>query len=145
MVERYDICLAKERIVKAKTGPYVPSTVGNVGEKIFINLVSMSETVRKNCYLLTVQDGYTRFASAYPICNKEAGPLARVLICEHFSVFGLPNQIHSDNGMEFVNKLWIELFMEFKILHTMTPPLQPIVQHHKKVAQNYCEYIKDDG
>ena len=85
----------------------------------------MSDTVRKNRYLLTVQDGFTRFASAYPICNKEAGTVARVLICEHFSVFGLPNQIHSDNGAEFVNKLWIELLSELKILHTKTPPYNP--------------------
>ena len=105
-----------------KTGPHVPSVVGNVGEKIFIDLVSMSETVRKNRYMLTVQDGFTRFASAYPICNKEAGTVARVLLREHFSVFGLPNQIHSDNGGEFVNKLWRELFLELKILHTKTPP-----------------------
>jgi len=91
-----------------------------VGEKVFIGLVSMSETVRKNRYLLTVQDGFTRFASAYPICNKEAGTVARVLIREHFSVYGLPNQIHSDNGGEFVNQLWQELFAELKILHTKT-------------------------
>ena len=59
----------------------MPSTVENVGEKVFINLVSMSETVRKNRYMLMVQDGFTRFASAYPICNKKAGTVARVLIC----------------------------------------------------------------
>ena len=82
--------------------------MGNVGEKVFIDLVSMSESVRKNRYMLTVQDGFTRFASAYPICNKKAGTVARVLIREHFSVFGLPNQIHSDNEAEFVNKLWTE-------------------------------------
>ena len=81
-----------------------------------------AETVRKNLYLLTVQDRFTRFASAYPICNKEAGTVARVLICDYFSVFGLPNQIHRDNGKEFINKLWIELFSELKILHTKTPP-----------------------
>jgi len=103
----------------------VPSTVRNVGEEVFIDLVSISETVRKNHYLLTVQDGFTRFASAYPICNKEAGTVARVLIREHFSVFGLPNQIHSNNGTEFVYKLWIELFCELKILHTRTPPYNP--------------------
>ena len=103
----------------------MPSTVGNVGEKVFINLVSMSETVRKNRYMLMVQNGFTRFASAYPICNKEAGTVARVLIREHFSVFGLPNQIHSDNGAEFLNKLWAELFSELKILHTRTPPYNP--------------------
>ncbi len=26
--------------------------------------------MRKNRYMLTVQDGFTRFASAYPICNQ---------------------------------------------------------------------------
>ena len=51
--------------------------------------------------------------------------MARVLVQEHFSVFGLPNQIHSDNGREFVNRLWIELFSELKILHTKTPPYNP--------------------
>ena len=54
----------------------MPSTVRNVGEKVFIDLVSKSETVRKNPYMLKVQDGFTRFASAYPICNKEAGTVA---------------------------------------------------------------------
>ncbi len=48
--------------------------------------------------------------------------MARVLIRDYFSVFGLPNQIHRDNGKEFINKLWIELFSELKILHTKTPP-----------------------
>ena len=51
--------------------------------------------------------------------------MARVLLHEHFSVFGLPNQIHSDNGKEFVSSLWVELFSELKILHTKTPPYNP--------------------
>ena len=51
--------------------------------------------------------------------------MARILIHEHFSVFGLPNQIHSDNGAEFVNKLWVELFSELKILHTRIPAYNP--------------------
>ena len=99
--------------------------MGNIGEKVFIDLVWMSETVRKNRYMLTVKDGFTRFASAYLICNKEAGTVARVLIHEHFSVFGLPNQINSDIGAKFVNKLCTELFSELKILHTRTPPYNP--------------------
>ena len=105
LVDRCNTCLAKERSIQAKRGPHVPSTVGNVGEKVFIDLVLMSETVRKNRYMQMVQDGFTRFASAYSICNKEAGTVAQVLIREHFSMFRLPNLVHSDNGAEFVNKL----------------------------------------
>ena len=70
-----DVCKAKERSIKVKRGPQVPSTVGKVGENFFIDLVSMSETVGKNRYLLTMQDGFTRFASTYPICYKEQAQL----------------------------------------------------------------------
>ena len=56
LVDRCNTCLAKEKRIQAKRGPHVPSTVGNVGEKVFIDLVSMSKTVRKNCYILMVQD-----------------------------------------------------------------------------------------
>ena len=48
LVNNCHICLSKERSMKNKMGPHVPSTVGNVGEKVFINLVTLSETVRKN-------------------------------------------------------------------------------------------------
>ena len=84
--ERCDICLTNERSIKFKMGPHVPSTNGNIEEKVFIDLVTLSETLRNNRYLLSVQDGFTRFTSAYPICNKEAGTMARVLIREHFNV-----------------------------------------------------------
>ena len=125
LVEHCDICLTKERSIKPMMGPHVPSAVGNIGEKVFFDLVTLSETVRKNSYLFTLQDGFTRFPSAYLICNKEAGTVARVLICEHFSVFGLPNQIHLDNDQEFLKQLWKEFFQELKILHTKTPPYNP--------------------
>ena len=51
LVDRCNTCLAKERSIQAKRGPHLPSTVGNVGENVFIDLVSMSKTVRKNRYM----------------------------------------------------------------------------------------------
>ena len=64
LVDRRNTCLAKERSIQDKRGPHMPSTVGNVGENVFIDLVLLSETVRKNCFMFMVQDGFTRFASA---------------------------------------------------------------------------------
>ena len=51
--------------------------------------------------------------------------MAKVLIDQHFNIYGLPDQLHSDNSKEFVNNLWRELFFEFKIQHTTTPPYTP--------------------
>ena len=54
----------------------------------------------------------------YPFPNKKVHTVAKVLMDQHF---GLPDHLHSDNGKEFVNNLWRELFSEFKIQHTTTP------------------------
>ena len=88
-------------------GPSVPSTVGNVGEKVFIDLVSFSETVEKHCYLLTVQDGFTRFASAYPICKKEAGYSGKSSNSRTFQrVQSTKPDALGQRRIKFVNQLW---------------------------------------
>ena len=51
--------------------------------------------------------------------------VAKVLMDNHFNVNGLPDQLHSDNGREFMNNLWRELFSKFKVQHTTTPPYNP--------------------
>ena len=78
--------------------------------------------MRGNGYLLTAEDSFSRYCRAYPIPNKKARTVAKVLMDQHFNVYGLPDQLHSDDGKEFVNNLWRELFSEFKIQRTTTPP-----------------------
>ena len=123
--EGCDTCITKERSVPSRVGEHVPSLTGYVGEKLYIDLVSMSDTVRGNRYLLTVEDSFSRYCRTYPIPNKEAKTVAKVLMDQHFNIFGLPDQLHSDNGREFVNNLWKELFSELKVQHTTTPPYNP--------------------
>ena len=42
LAELCDVCSAEERSIKAKRGLHIPSSVGNVGEKLFIDFVSKS-------------------------------------------------------------------------------------------------------
>ena len=72
--------------------------------------------------MLTAEDSFSRYCKAYPIPNKEAHTVAKVLMGQHFNVFGLPDQLHCDSGKEFVNNLRRELFSELQIQHTTTPP-----------------------
>ena len=108
-----------------RTGEHVPSLTRYAGEKLTLDLVSMSDTMRGNQYLLTAEDSFSRYCCAYPIPNKEVRTVAKVLMDQHFNIYGLPDQLHSDNGNEFVNNLLRELFSEFKIQHTTTPPYNP--------------------
>ena len=95
----------------------------------------MFDTVRGNRYLLMAEDSFSRYCRMYPIPNKEARTVAKVLMDQHFNICGLPDQLHSDNGKEFVNNLWRELFSEFKIQHTTTPPYNlssnPVERFHR--------------
>ena len=53
-----------------RTGVDVPSLAGYVGEKLYVDLVSMSETIRGNKYMLTAEDSFSRYCWEYPIPNK---------------------------------------------------------------------------
>ena len=70
------------------------SLTGYVEEKLCIDLVSMSDTVRGNRYLLTAEDSFSRYCCAYPIPNKEARTVAKVLMDHQINIYGLPDQLH---------------------------------------------------
>ena len=89
----------------ARNEVHVPLLAGYVGEKLYVDLVSMLDTIRGNRYLLSAEDSFSRYCQVYPIPNKEAHILAKVLMDKHFNIYGLPDQLHSKNGKEFVNKL----------------------------------------
>ena len=70
-----------------------------------MDLFSMPETIRGNRYMLTVQDSFSQCYQAYPISNKEAHTMAKLFMDQHFNVYGLPDQVHSDDGKEFVKRV----------------------------------------
>ena len=51
-----DTCLTKEQIIPVRTGVHVPSLAGYVGKKLYVDLVSMSETIIGNQYMLIIVD-----------------------------------------------------------------------------------------
>ena len=92
-----------------RTRKHVPSLTGYVGEKLYIDLVSMSDTVRENQYLLMAEDSFSRYCHGYPIQNKEAHTVAWVLMDKHFNFYGLPVQLHSDNGDQLVERVVLKI------------------------------------
>ena len=120
-----DTCLTKERSMPVRIREHVPSLTRYVGEKLYVDLVSMSDKTRRNRYLLTAEDSLSRYYQAYLIPNKKEHTVAKVLMDKHFKVHVSPDQLHSDNCKEFVNNLLRELFSEFKIQHTTTTLYNP--------------------
>ena len=51
--------------------------------------------------MLVVGDYFTKWIDAIPLPDEEASTIARALLDRVFSTFGLPEQIHSDQGRKF--------------------------------------------
>ena len=87
--------------VKLRDGPHKPQKAGYPNQKLYVDLIGpLPETWQNEKYILSVEDGFTRHANAYPLHNKEAATVARVLIDEYCCDYGFPEAIHSDNGKE---------------------------------------------
>eukprot|EP00731_Ephydatia_muelleri_P027503 Em0019g376a len=61
----------------------------------------LPETSRGNKYILVIADYFTTWSEAYPIPNMEAITVAKCLVNEFICRFGVPEQLHSDQGRNF--------------------------------------------
>ncbi len=71
-------------------------------ELITMDLVQIQ---RSNELVMVLVDYLTRYTWAYPITNKKAETVARVLIEHFFLAAGIAERIISDRGLEFTNML----------------------------------------
>jgi hypothetical protein len=80
--------------------------------------------------------------------NKEAETVAKAIFSEWFCKFGIPAQIHTDGGKEFVNKLSDELFTLLNVSHTKATPAHPqcnmLVEVFNKTVKKYLASFMDD-
>jgi hypothetical protein len=65
---------------------------------------------------------FTKYAVVTSIQNKSAETVADAIFKEWFCKFGIPAQIHTDCGKEFVYKLSAEMMELMNVSHTKTSP-----------------------
>lgn len=119
-------CIKKVQKIDPRASEHVPRRHGYPMEQVFIDLVGpLPETAQGDRYILSVQDGYTKWLQAFPLKNKETSTVARVLLDNYISVWGCPRSIFSDQGKEFSSKLFEELMKELKIEKLCAPPYNP--------------------
>ena len=76
-------------------------------------------------YLLVIVDHFTRYAEVFPTKSKTAKVAAKKLYDEFILRYGYPIQLHSDQGGEFINRIWDELSDICDIKRSRTTPYHP--------------------
>lgn len=66
----------------------------------------LRETAKKNKYVFTMTDLYTKWVVAEPMQTRSASEVSAVLISK-MHLFGMVRKIISDQGREFVNQVCV--------------------------------------
>ncbi|MCG8033054.1 MAG: DDE-type integrase/transposase/recombinase, partial [Candidatus Thiodiazotropha taylori] len=78
-----------------------------------------------NKYILVIQDYFTKWVECFPMTNMEAGTVAKIMVEEVVTKFGIPNKIHSDQGRQFESALFKEMCTILQIEKTRTTAYHP--------------------
>ena len=64
---------------------------------------------RGNCYILVIVNYLKKWAEAYAMPNQTSETVAKILVNEFVCRFGIPYQIHSEQGSQFEAALFQQL------------------------------------
>ena len=132
--------------------PQAPLQIRNAGapmERIAIDITGpLRMSSSGNRYILVVMDYFTKWPEAYPIPNQEATTVARVLVDEFFCRFGVPYELHSDQGRNFESKVFQECCNLLGIRKTRTTPLHPesdgmVERFNRTLGQELAKRCRD--
>lgn len=105
-MQQYNVGAPFERIAMDIAGPFPPTKGGNR-------------------YILVCIDYFSKWVEAYPIMNQEARTVADAFVNNWVCRFGVPLELHSDQGRNFESSVFQELCQILEIKKTRTTPLHP--------------------
>ena len=107
--------------------------VGRPWQTCAVGMVrQFQETENGNRWILVLTDHFTCWCDALPTPNAKAETVARILDERVFSYFGIPENLHSDQGKNFDSDLIKECSRIWGTLKVRTTPYAP-------TANGVCE------
>ncbi|XP_072171900.1 uncharacterized protein [Diadema setosum] len=136
-----------------KPAPLIPiPAVGEPFSRVLIDCVGpLPRTKSGNKYLLTIMDVSTRFPEAIPMKKVTAKAVVDALL-QFFTRYGLPKEIQSDQGSNFMSGLFQEVMHELGVRQLKSTAYHPqsqgaIERFHqtfKTMLKTYCEEHSED-
>ena len=139
-----------QRIPPAPLKP-IPA-FGEPFSRVIIDCVGpLPRTKSGHEYLLTIMDAATRFPEAIPLRRITAQAVTKALV-KFFTLVGLPRTVQSDQGTNFMSKIFNQVLHELGIEHKVSSPYHPesqgaLERYHqtlKTMIKTYCHDHEKD-
>ncbi|PNF15527.1 hypothetical protein B7P43_G16595 [Cryptotermes secundus] len=139
-----DTCAASRVPRTRNRGQMHQYNVGAPFERIAIDIAGpFPRSDQGNRYLLIAMDYFTKWPEVYAIPNQEASTIAEVLVANFFCRFGIPRELHSDQGRNFESQLLQEVLQRLGVSKTHTTPFHPqsdgMVERYAKTIGTLAE------
>ena len=119
-------CQTRNRNPKAQQHTLVSVNEDYPFQKISVDFVGpLQPSSKGNTHILTVKDTFSRWLEAYPTKDTTSKNIASILSQNIFCRFGMPEQIHSDQGPNFVSELLRHVYESLEIQPSTTPAYNP--------------------
>lgn len=110
---------------KAKSGQ-VSYHAGSPLERVHIDILGpLTETPNGSKYILVMVDQFTKWVECCALSDQTAETVATSFIDNIVLRFGCPLELHSDQGRNFVGKVFQEVCRLLEITKTRTTPYRP--------------------
>ena len=145
-----ETCQKGKDPIPTKKAPMKVARSGYPMERIAVDILGeLPVTERGKKYVLVVSDYFSKWTECYPMSNMEASTVARLLVEQLFTRFGVPDQLHSDQGRQFESKLFAEICDLLQIDKTRTTPYHPqsdgmVERFNKTLCSMLRAYINEN-
>lgn len=123
-------CQKQKHSIYTKEPMCITSTAGSAFEKIFMDIVGpLPKDDYNYSYILSLQCELTKYVEVYPLKTKGSVELARSFVNNFILRYGIPKQIGTDRGTEFLSNIFQEVCTLLNIKQ-----LNSTAYHHQSIG-----------
>ena len=121
------VCCARRPKPSRAHHPLQQDPVSEPLQRVAVDLLGPLEppTAKGNRYVVVFVDYMTKWAEAYPLPDQTAETVADYFVKEFVCRFGVPRQLHSDQGRQFESALFQRMCELLHVRKTRTTALHP--------------------
>lgn len=129
-VKKCDKCQKQKHSLPTKQPMTITTTAESAFDKVFIDLVGPLEKDYYNkSYILTLQCELSKYVEAFALESKSTDSVARSLVENFILRYGIPREIASDRGAEFVSSVMSQVCKLLNIQQTFSS-----AYHHESIG-----------
>lgn len=150
-IKNCNTCLATKPEQKLPIGMMRTQTptISKPGQLMSADLIGpLPRSTTGYCYILSICDCFTKYTLLFPLRNATASSVVKNIEEHVFLIFGAPNKIITDNGVQFRSKLFVDKMAEYKVKISYTanyhPQANPVERIHRVIKTMLTSYVSDN-